>query len=87
MLKLLDFHFEIQYKLGPENKVADALSRRHGELLNCSLVSQVHLSGLQDISDEVYKDPKLNAIVQTLLHSPNSHPVYSLKNDSLFYKG
>lgn len=64
--------------------MADA---RHGELLNCSLVSQVHLLGLQDIADEVYKDPKLGAIVQTLLCTLDAHPGYSLKNGSLFYKG
>ena len=87
VLKLLGFRFEIQYKLGNENRVADALSRRRGELLNYSLVSQTYLPGLQDISDEVYNDPKLNTIVQTLLHTPDAHPGYSLRNGRLFCKG
>jgi hypothetical protein len=43
MLKLLEFDYQIEYKKGSENSVADALSRKmeHSEITQCLAISAI----------------------------------------------
>lgn len=67
--KLNGLDFEIQYKSGRDNSVADALSRKAKEPL-LHAFSVMHTQGLENIEEEVHNDDKLKMIVQGLLLDP-----------------
>ncbi|GJV00143.1 retrotransposon-related protein [Tanacetum coccineum] len=74
--KLLGFDYEIQYKKGVENKVADALSRVHsGELLSLLLTS-VDSQLLDSIKATWNSDPVLHKLISELQLNPSSHSRY-----------
>ncbi|KAD3068155.1 hypothetical protein E3N88_36035 [Mikania micrantha] len=84
--KLLGYNFDIQYKPGRENRVADALSRRadSGELL-LSISSPVWLQGAQLI-EEAQLDKEIQHLKQQCQLSPSKHPGYTLKQGVLHYQ-
>jgi len=57
--KLLGFDFEIKYKLGRENKVADALSRR----MYLEAISTATFQDWTGLDDEIQRDHKLTRIL------------------------
>lgn len=61
--KLVGYDYEVQYKKGTENIVADALSRKpnHGV---CKAISVVNTELLQEIKDNWKTDPDLSKILQ-----------------------
>lgn len=64
MAKLLGYNFEIIYKLGKENRGADALSRSRDEMeLNNMIYFPVWLDW-QEINAEVHADEKLRKIIE-----------------------
>lgn len=71
--KLLGFYFEVKYKPGAENKVADALSRVP-PTIHLAALSALALLDVQIVCEEVEKDPKLNAIIQRLQLDDHSVP-------------
>lgn len=83
--KLLGYDFEVQYRLGPENKVADGLSR---------VTPVVHLAALQvppilnveTVSKEVAQDDKLLGIINQLKEDPDSVPKFEWIQGKLLYK-
>lgn len=77
LTKILGFDFEIQYKLGLENKAADALSRKGvvSELLALSVPAAIQL---EEISGEVNKDAKLVKLKEEVQHDPASHSDYTV---------
>ncbi|RZB69357.1 Mitogen-activated protein kinase kinase kinase 1 isoform C [Glycine soja] len=81
--KLMGLDFEIQYRLGKENGVADALSRK----MTFSALSSVHFEQIKDWETEIHLDPKLQGIIHDLIQDINSHPGYKFQNQKLFYKG
>lgn len=82
LVKLLGYQFEVQYHSGPDNKVADALSR---------VTPTVHLARLEvppviDVEvvlQEVLHDPKLSAIILKLQHQEDTIAKFNLQ----YYKG
>lgn len=82
-VKLIGLDFEIQFKPGVENRVADALSRRD----MYSAISLVHSEEAEDWAQEADQDPTLQKIKQDLLLNPSSHSGYELKQGVLRYKG
>lgn len=81
-MKLIGLDFEIQYKPGVENKVADALSRRD---MYCAL-SVINSEDTAAWIQEVDQDEELQQIKQALVVSPNSHSGYSLKQGLLHFQ-
>jgi hypothetical protein len=75
--KLLGYDYDIVYKKGAENLVADALSRIP-EYAELHTISATTWPTIEIIKDEQHSDPKLQKIVQKLTHDPASVPHYSL---------
>lgn len=84
--KLLGFDFEVVYKAGLENKVADSLSRQHEEVELKVIISYPIWQQGQSIQNDVPNDPVLKGIIEDLQVNPESRPGYSLKSGLLFYK-
>ncbi|KAF8405656.1 hypothetical protein HHK36_007732 [Tetracentron sinense] len=84
--KLLGYDYEIVYKKGVENLVADALSHIP-EQAELHSISTPTWSTLEFIKEEQQRDPELQKIIQRLTHDLSSVPRYSLAVDHLRYKG
>ncbi|XP_061375179.1 uncharacterized protein LOC133317331, partial [Gastrolobium bilobum] len=80
--KLMGFDFEIQYKPGLENKVADALSR----MMECKVMSTPVSSDLQKLSDEALADAGIKKMITEILNNSSSHPSYHVTKSCLWYK-
>ncbi|KAI5444317.1 hypothetical protein KIW84_012811 [Lathyrus oleraceus] len=81
--KLMGFDFEIQYKPGQQNRVADALSRR----MSYAALSTIQFDELEEWETEIQNDKKLQEIIQDLLKDSHSYPGYSFRDRKLFFKG
>lgn len=85
--KLLGYSFEIQYKPGKANQVADALSRKTtGEVELGALLTLPEISWAQ-LGQETQSDMWLNQVVADLKSNPSSHEGFKLIEDKLTYKG
>jgi hypothetical protein len=84
--KLLGYDFEIIYKKGTENLVADALSRipEHSEVFAISIPA---CATFDHIKKEQQEDPELKKVIQKLEHDPSTVPHFSWHTDHLRYKG
>ena len=87
LMKLQGYDFEIQYKLGGENKAADALSRKEGIDVKLAVCTVAQWGEGAVIDDEVQADEKLKGITQALLKGDSIPEGYTLKKGSLLYKG
>jgi hypothetical protein len=86
--KLQGFSFDIHYKPGKSNLVADALSRKHSDdttSLFMSISSTIpHL--LQDLHQYYRKNEQGRKLVEDSTQQENSNPLYNFKNGLLFFK-
>jgi hypothetical protein len=85
--KLFGYDYEIIYKKGKDNVVADALSRKYeyeGSLFSLSFIIP---DWLQTILQEWLHDPKSLHLIQQLQSNSLVSPGYSLLHDELRYKG
>jgi len=81
--KLLEFDYEIQYRQGKENLVADALSRVEGsEVLHMAL-SIVECDFLKEIQVAYESDGVLKDIISALQQHPDAKKHYSWSQDIL----
>lgn len=80
--KLMGYNYEIQYKPGSLNVVADALSRREAECFVISVPSPVWL---QQLKKELDGNPKFRALQQQLETNPSSLPPYRLDSGFIRY--
>lgn len=81
--KLIGFDFEIQYKPGSSNIVANSLSRQ----MMFSVLSVVQLGDMKQWEKDVTKNGKLSTVTQDLTLDSTSHPGYQLQRGRLFYNG
>lgn len=86
MAKLLGFDFEVVYKVGVENKVADALSRQHEDAELQTIKSYPIWQQSNQLQQEVSNDPLLKNIVEVVQKDLNAKPGFALKGGILFYK-
>lgn len=91
LTKFLGYDFEIIYKAGVDNKVADGLSRvvmdqsfAVMELL--SAITQATNLNMQDIFEEIDSDANIQQIMQDVLVGSCEKPWFSVKKGRLFYK-
>lgn len=67
MLKLLEFNFQLEYKKGKDNLVADALSRKHA----CMAISMVTPTWISAVEESYKQDSHCQQLLEQLLLSPD----------------
>ena len=85
--KMLGYDFEIIYKKGKLNVVANALSRNDEEVeaLLCA-ISIIQPDWITEARDEWKKYEEVWTLIQNLQQDPSTSDTFSWKNDSLWYK-
>jgi len=85
--KMLVYDFEIIYKKGKQNVVADALSRKDEdvEALLCA-ISIIQLDWIKEAREEWKNDEEVWALIRKLQQDSNTSDTFSWKNDSIWYK-
>ncbi|KAM3402087.1 hypothetical protein ACQJBY_006188 [Aegilops geniculata] len=84
MLKLLEFNFQLEYKKGKENIVADALSRKY----SCMAISLATPQWISEVENSYNNDPHYQKLLEQLLvtatHMVNNN---CLQNGTIRHKG
>lgn len=81
--KLLEFDYEIQYKQGKENVVADALSRVEGSEILHMAMSVMECDLMKDIQNSYATDVLLQDIISALKSNPDAKKHYSWTQEVL----
>jgi hypothetical protein len=74
---LFGYDYEIIYKKGKDNVVADALSRKYEDDISLFSLSFIVPDGLQAIRQEWLHDPKSSHLIQQLQSNSSASPGYS----------
>jgi hypothetical protein len=85
--KLVGYGYEIIYKKGKDNVVADDLSRKYEDEGSLFYLSFIVSDWLQDVRQESLQDPKILCLIQKLQDNSPVSTRYSWHNDELCYKG
>jgi hypothetical protein len=85
--KILGYDFEIIYKKGKQNVVADALSRKDEdvEAFLCA-ISIIQPDWIIEARDEWKNDEKVWTLIERLQQDSGASDTFTWKNDSLWYK-
>ena len=83
----MGYDYEITYKKGKDNLVADALSRTFDDHASLSTISMPIPNWLQSVQQGYVNDSSLSQIIQRLANNPSLVPHYSWDGSSLRYKG
>lgn len=86
LAKLLGYSYEIIYKPGAQNRVADALSRVHGPSPQLMVITVPHWDFLQQLQATLQNDPELKELLAKVQQSPRDYPDYAVINGNLFFK-
>ena len=84
---MLGYDFEIIYKKGKQNVVADALSRKDEdvEALLCA-ISIIQPDWINEAREEWKNDEEVWALIRKLQQESSTFDTFSWQNDSLWYK-
>ena len=83
----MGYDYEITYKKGKDNLVADALSCTFDDHASLSAISMPIPNWLQCVQQGYVNDSSLSQIIQQLASNPSLVPHYSWDGSSLRYKG
>ncbi len=83
---MLGYDYEIIYKKGKDNRVADALSRQFEEESTLLAISLPIPDWIEEARREWFSHPGLSQLFSQLQVDPNSNKGYSWQNDILRYK-
>ena len=85
--KMLGYDFEIIYKKGKQNVVANALSRKDEdvEALLCT-ISIIQLDWINEAREEWKNEEEVRALIRNLQQDSSTSDTFSWQNDSLWYK-
>jgi hypothetical protein len=85
--KILGYDFEIVYKKGKQNVVADALSRKDEDVeAFLYAISIIQPDWIIEARDEWKNDEKVWTLIQRLQQDSSASDTFTWKNDSLWYK-
>jgi hypothetical protein len=87
LAKLLGYSYEIVYKPGAHNRVADALSRVHEVPPQCLTITVPHWDFIQQLKQSFMVDEKLQELMTQVQESPSSHPGFQVINGLLYFRG
>jgi hypothetical protein len=85
--KLFGYDYEIIYKKGKDNVVANALSRKYEDEGSIFSLSFIVPDWLQAIRQEWIQDPKSSQLIHQLQSKAPASPRYSWLHEELRYKG
>jgi len=83
LVKLLGYDYDIEYKQGKENVLADALSRIPSKEFYALTTSTISTTIMQEIVQSYDNDPIIQTLIHELQQSPASHPHYTWVNGYL----
>ena len=83
---MLGYNFEIIYKKGKQNVVANALSRKDEDVEAFLYIISFQLDWINGARDEWKNDAEVWALIQKIQQDPSTFDSFSWKNDSLWYK-
>ena len=94
MAKLLGLDYEIQYKKGAENRVADVLSKLHarntdqtGQQGSCLAITTAKPLWIKELQESYNSDSQCQSIISQLLLDQAAQPQYEWNNGLLKYGG
>ena len=82
----MGYDYEITYKKGKDNLVADALSCTFDDHASVSVISILIPNWLQSVQEGYVNESSLSKIIQQLVSNPSVVPHYSWDGSSLRYK-
>ena len=84
--KIQVFDFDILYKKGKENRVADNLSRKHESDASLCAISIVIPEWILEVQSEYVKDPETRKLIDEVEDNKATKSKYSWEKDILWYK-
>lgn len=87
LAKLLGYSYDIVYKPGAQNRVADSLSRVHEPLPEFLAIIVPQWEILKKLQECFQHDPQLQELLLKVQQEPNSHPHFQVLNGVLYFKG
>jgi hypothetical protein len=87
VIKLFGYDYEIIYKKGKDNVVADALSLKYEDEASPFPLSFIGPYWLQDVRQEWVQDPKSSQLIHQLHSKAPASPGYSWLHEEFRYKG
>lgn len=86
LAKLLGYSYEILYKPGTQNRVADALSRLHETSPQLMIITIPHWELVQKLQNSFSSDPDLQSLIQRVQNDPTAYPHFKVLNGILYFK-
>lgn len=85
--KLLGFDFEIKYKPGAQNRIADALSRSHSSTPECNAILSSHTPSWSELIQIIQQDEALQQITASVASGDTQITGYTVEHGLLKFKG
>ncbi|XP_027166082.1 uncharacterized protein LOC113766055 [Coffea eugenioides] len=87
LTKLMGYDYETQFKMGRENVVADALSRKGEDPHELSAISMVKPAWINNLAERYEQDPKAKELLTALAINDTERLEYSYNGGVIRYKG